>query len=161
MKVTRANVFETNSSSSHSLVIGRKQMVEKDFPEELVIYPGEFGWGPDYVTGPEDKTRYLVTGIQYLRPYISDYEVYKALKVGETTQWELISEIWKEYTNTTLIYKESSEDEFWEKGYIDHQSVDICLDMWKCSEDRNKVKEKLKDFIFNNQYEINISNDNI
>ena len=73
----RKNIFETNSSSSHSLVYSKKDRktkypleldanhgcyddVEKDL---LCVRFGEFGWGPAILVDPRDKLNYLMTQI--------------------------------------------------------------------------------------------------
>lgn len=69
----RQNIFETNSSSSHS--VSFKQSVNDDdydydyfrkhgYIDEyniLQISTGEFGFGPDWLEDPYDKLSYLIT----------------------------------------------------------------------------------------------------
>lgn len=44
-KVTRHGVFETNSSSTHSISIGSNKPEYPDFKgEEITLEQGEFGW---------------------------------------------------------------------------------------------------------------------
>ena len=61
----RKNVFETNSSSTHSLVVSNKERsYDYELPVEngvLTIPFGEFGWGPDILVDPIDKLSYLIT----------------------------------------------------------------------------------------------------
>lgn len=54
----RHNVFETNSSSTHSIAIPRK-MNEKEIPKSFVFNFGDFGWEDDEV----DPCDYLYTAI--------------------------------------------------------------------------------------------------
>lgn len=56
----RRNVFETNSSSTHSIAIPRK-IDRKDIPKSLSFNFGEFGWDFDEV----DPCDYLYTAIYY------------------------------------------------------------------------------------------------
>ena len=59
---TRKNVFETNSSSVHSIVI-HKHPDSLAIPESLVFRPGEFGWEVDALDTPEEKASYLYTAM--------------------------------------------------------------------------------------------------
>lgn len=73
----RENVFETNSSSTHSLVFSQKDR-ETKYPLELDSYHqcyddvnkgllcirfGEFGWGFAILQDPRDKLNYLMTQV--------------------------------------------------------------------------------------------------
>lgn len=57
MRQTRNGVFETNSSSVHSICIS-KEPIEK-FPDSIHFYLGEYGWGFDTV----EPAYYLYTAI--------------------------------------------------------------------------------------------------
>lgn len=122
MKMIRRSVFETNSSSCHTLVL-----LSKDVPEiqrgykSLSLAFGEYGWGYDIIDEPEEKLSYLLT-------YVVNYgvEEERQLFVTKLTEHfpelETISVGWDEYTmeeftrailNQTLDPKDS---------YIDHAS---------------------------------------
>ena len=73
----RNNVFETNSSSTHSLVFSKKDR-KSEYPLELDAYHqcyddvengllcikfGEFGWGPAILVDARDKLNYLMTQV--------------------------------------------------------------------------------------------------
>lgn len=63
----RRSVFETNSSSSHSLTLDRTALVEQPFSKELlrkgIVYVAsdDFGWEWKRLYTPLNKLRYLVT----------------------------------------------------------------------------------------------------
>ena len=66
MLTIRKNVFETNSSSTHSLVISKRDR-SYDY-EGLIIADGvlhisfgEYGWGPAILKSPHEKLSYLIT----------------------------------------------------------------------------------------------------
>lgn len=62
MKVTiRKGVFETNSSSVHTITI--KKNSKRNYPEELVFEAGEFGWERETYDSPTMKASYLYTFI--------------------------------------------------------------------------------------------------
>lgn len=65
----RKGVWETNSSSTHALVIKKEE--PKELPEELYFDMGEFGWEQSWNSDAETKGSYLHTAI-YQRFY--DYE---------------------------------------------------------------------------------------
>lgn len=57
----RRNLFETNSSSVHSIVITKESL--SDIPESLCITRKEFGWENRTYSDIEDRVSYLYTGI--------------------------------------------------------------------------------------------------
>lgn len=61
MKTIRKNVFETNSSSTHSLCVAT--VGELSIPKNLCISLGEFGWECDTIYSTEEKASYLYTGL--------------------------------------------------------------------------------------------------
>lgn len=61
----RNNVFETNSSSTHSICISTK--CEKNYPKNIRITgAGEFGWSDNQYLSYEDKANYLWSAIMYV-----------------------------------------------------------------------------------------------
>lgn len=71
MKQVRQNVFETNSSSTHSICIAKNQLVE--FPEKIIFEGGEFGWEIDTLDTIQEKTSYLYTGF-YANDRLNDFQ---------------------------------------------------------------------------------------
>ena len=61
MKTIRKGVFETNSSSTHSICIATDTTI--DFPKSLHFEFGEFGWECDTLNSIEEKASYLYTGL--------------------------------------------------------------------------------------------------
>lgn len=57
----RRGVFETNSSSTHSICISTE--AELIIPERLTFAFGEFGWESDTLRSAEEKASYLYTGL--------------------------------------------------------------------------------------------------
>ena len=70
MRTIRRGVFETNSSSVHSVVIVGNSDDFNDFPEvgenkEIVSYVDYYGWKGDPLITVEDKLKYLATMIAF------------------------------------------------------------------------------------------------
>lgn len=57
----RSNVFETNSSSVHALVISPE--TKRIYPNTITFGPGEFGRYEDYFDSTDDRASYIWTGI--------------------------------------------------------------------------------------------------
>lgn len=57
MKTIRKNVFETNSSSTHSICISKKM---PELPKEITFEAGQYGWENDEVF---DTASYLYTAL--------------------------------------------------------------------------------------------------
>lgn len=57
----RKGVFETNSSSTHSICIAKD--VEVSIPRSIHFSFGEFGWERDTLSTPLEKASYLYTGL--------------------------------------------------------------------------------------------------
>lgn len=62
-KQIRCNIFETNSSSVHSICIAKKNITKDDLPEHLTFSHGEFGWENKKYTDVKNKASYLYEAI--------------------------------------------------------------------------------------------------
>jgi hypothetical protein len=156
MKKIRKNVFETNSSSMHSLcMVGSDRMLKCEYGDVVTIRPGEFGWGGDGVDTPLEKLQYICTMIQY-----KDSEVYDDAKsVSESIYFKWVSEMFKDYTGSDLKYVPlGNTGSCYDDGYIDHQSTDTLDEKW--SEDEVTFKNNMRDIVFNEKYFIAVDNDN-
>ena len=133
----RRNVFETNSSSMHSLsVIGSDRMTTLENKDGVVVVSyGEFGWGYDSLTTPTEKLSYLIT------QYSEDEDILETIK-----------EAVFDYTGLKMVIYESKTD-YWEKGYIDHQSQGMISEYIT-------DKQSIIDIVFNDKNVIVIDNDN-
>jgi hypothetical protein len=129
----RAAIFETNSSSTHSLTVKNTDL-KYETPKvgnKVVISTGEYGWDPEYLVGWSAKASYLAT---YAWLYGDEYHRDKFIKVME------------EYLKVPV------EVEVVEDSYIDHQSTEAARDMFS--------DIPMKDIIFSKTYKIRIDNDN-
>lgn len=61
IKKIRKGVFETNSSSTHSICIAKE--AELTIPKSLHFHFGEFGWECDTLQSVGEKASYLYTGL--------------------------------------------------------------------------------------------------
>lgn len=157
----RANVFETNSSSTHSIALAPsdgKLSLSRDYvvDEEgnFVIPSQEFGWEQEEYTDAASKACYAYL---YIRDWVTgdDQDRFKAL----------FEEVIKQQTAATGIVHEDGYP-LWNSarygsgknsndGYIDHQSVeDRDCDYLFASAD------KLKSFIFDYRTVLETDNDN-
>jgi hypothetical protein len=140
MKKIREGVFETNSSSTHSVVIAKgseqdlTQLPTLDINGNLQIEPGEYGWEVVEYNSVEDKLSYAAT---------------YALNYGDI---DILTELLKEYTGAFEInYIDGGY--YYDKGYIDHQSVDEAASIFE-------NKESLINFLFNPGSYFETDNDN-
>ncbi len=144
----RRGIFETNSSSSHSIsVIGGDRYTDKS---KLYVNPkthvievtgDEYGWDANPCRLPIEKLDYIVT-------YISQLE-----GLEDSVYFKWLSEMVKDYTGYPLEFVGDEYDIF-----IDHQSFHLLSDFLPHNE--KEFKEKTKELVFNDKYSIVISNDN-
>lgn len=106
MKQVRANVFETNSSSTHSICISKTPVVAEG---QFVKFGfDEYGWGDECVT---DTASYLHTAI---------YEVYDKITAAEKIQ--MLKDILTSHGVKCAFEKPKWDKNYgwFESGYVDH-----------------------------------------
>lgn len=155
----RKNVFESNSSSSHSLTVNKRGCtgtldVDK-FTNKVITHFGEFGWGYDEYNDPENKLSYLVTMLVETHSDCLTME-----ELCETDDFIAINEVVAYYCDCDGIFIDEEITECsWgnyneHEGYIDHQSVENITDLleyYGCT---------IEEFIFDEGIELIIDNDN-
>lgn len=181
MKTIRHNVFETNSSSMHTVSISNELAVG-DFSGTTLFVDasGEYGWSGPLVDTPQQKLDYAI--VAYLcREYEAapdkdamSKQKYRTecKKIGEelvkkvTSVLDKIVEVFNQF-GVTVEFGENLRE--WEdgwyveikhSGYIDHQSGPG--ENSHCAQIADWVKEnpqRLFNFCFNNSY-IELDNDN-
>lgn len=111
MKKIRQHVFETNSSSCHSISISNTgNLFQTLYPNDegnIILYGDDFGWGIDTHNDVITKASYLVTH----------------LKTISNENEDMFIKVIKEHTGAKNVIMESNGDSFYPYGYIDHQSV--------------------------------------
>jgi hypothetical protein len=166
MKQIRQGVFETNSSSSHSVSIRKgnlnpSELKVNSLDGKVSVNFGSFGWGPERLTEQHEKLSYLCTMLVATegRRINSLDEFY------ETKGFKAINEAIQDYCYCDgIIFNDEitlanwgNENYIQIDGYIDHQS---CEDYSNIEEFLNDYRTNIIDFIFNNGVVVNIDNDN-
>lgn len=146
MKIIRPQVFETNSSSCHSLVVNDHGDYTSITPSEdglIYIRAVDFGWSHETFSSPEDK-------LSYVAIYLRDWTTHRSDRdVMEGT----LNRVVLDHTGAIgLIFPDNSD---WNGGYIDHQSVE-CHDLDYLFEDDAVMKA----FIFDRSSYVTTDNDN-
>ena len=145
-KLIRNSVFETNSSSCHSISIGKSDVYDSITPDKnglIVLEPMEFGWEQERYDDPYTK-------LVYLWIYIKDWSGKEEDDFMETYQRVVC-----EHTGASRVIMNKGNNEWYPHGYIDHQSV----------EDRNYhhlfySDQTLKQFLFDPESWLVTDNDN-
>ena len=133
---TRSGVFETNSSSTHSLTLASnfENMVASPVSDYeikqgfITVCPGEYNWEEEEFTCISDKLSYLY--VDAMRGE-SDKEIDPNDEFYRNSNFNLkmIVDAVKEYTGLGVVF-ETFSDNYYPFGYIDHQSVGICNEVW-------------------------------
>lgn len=142
IKKIRRCAFETNSSSSHTLVLDMEcELVQNPFDtieEEIVIQALALGWDWTDYFKPIDKIRCAFTAAcQY--------------KDSKDTYIDMIYDVVFDYTNVKCIF-EPTED-YYPYGYIDHQSYGEIDSIFKSI-------DAMRQFIFGKESVYHTGNDN-
>lgn len=155
----RSGVFETNSSSTHSISVSTKELnLDKLIPpkghKKIFSSGGEYGWEFKKYFNPKDKLDYLVTFLfQNCRSY-KDF-----LKVKQTDKkYQMLKDVIYEHCGFPLSIKLPKREKKWDYymfGYIDHQSAGV-------SEKSGIFSSKtlLAAFLFNPNSFLETGNDN-
>ena len=138
-KTIRNSVFETNSSSVHTLVYKNQTFAEPDLPinpktNKVIGHFGTFGKDDAYYDSQEDKLSYLLSCLWYTSSGWGPEGVY------DNWYFKELEEIVNKHCGTEGIEIEPSEAE------IDHQSQPIYdgeCDLF------TMTKENMENFIFN------------
>lgn len=140
MKKIRRNVFETNSSSTHSISIadnleGIYDTIIPDEDGNVILQGGKFGWEVARYNDALTKANYCAIDNLY-----------------DDENIELLVKVIKEQTNCNEVILSFSLDG-WNYSYIDHQSRGTSLDAFES-------ENTLREFIFNPNSVLYTDNDN-
>ena len=138
MKTIRNNMFETNSSSTHSITLRSRDKSSTYFESEsadinrFVISLGEYGWEWKTYDTPTDRLRYLLTQLAISLGCNTWCDSITEDDIAESKQIIYDSEEWKEIIECVSKYNDKYQ--YFEinslEGYIDgqsHMSVRDCL----------------------------------
>lgn len=148
----RYGVFETNSSSMHSVAIGKGDYIE---PGSYICKDGvikvddnTYGWGYEELHSMLDKALYLVT----------DYVAQNQKDPTEFLEKEIYPIFKKYYTGFDMFefrpVSEHDYDDLERYGLIDHQSIGN-ISSWL-----ENYEVTIEEFLTNSKYYIIIDNDN-
>ena len=163
IKQIRRGVFETNSSSSHSISVDSSGECKYDLCVEKgrVNAPcGEFGWEEVSYNDSRTKLSYLVTAlVSTVRDYVDNSK--KRLPFEELiktsshyNEYLQLCEVIKECCNANLIVLPEI-DGYQSLGYIDHASIDVAFDNVL-----SKGHSIIRQFLFSDKSILYIDNDN-
>lgn len=143
----RRNVFETNSSSSHSLTLSKDRMRDYSLAEEAlkqgsmtVRVTDHFGWEWKRLYKPENKVAYLLS-------QVASYELNNGGLRDNTEANDILSAV-EEATGVDVHVLVDSD-----YAGIDHQSIGVGRELLQ-------DRETLLDFIFSRTAFIQTGNDN-
>lgn len=153
MHKIRKSVFETNSSSSHSLTLSSNELAAQPFSKDVLragalsLYKGEYGWEWYRYYSVIGKLNYLLTQL-----FTDDIPNGDALEVTnelreQDHRFDMLCKVVKEHTGVDILVSPGST------GYIDHDSVGVGLEAFH-SED------KLRSLLFSEENYIETGNDN-
>lgn len=145
-KKTRRNVFETNSSSTHSICLTKNNILDKK-SDHIHFTFGEFGWEMETYNSAYEKAQYLYTAICENKKTELLNKIKLILDANNIT-----------YEFDKPIFTTSSGGEYtWldsECGYIDHS--DELEEFLTICEDENKLMR----YLFSSESFIITGNDN-
>lgn len=146
MRTIRENVFETNSSSSHSISLsdpsisndGMMDTISLDKNGDIVLSGGEFGWQWEKFSDALTKANYCAVYVSLYRDDLIN-QLIDVIK-DQTGANNVILDISDDYNNTN-----------W--SYIDHDSLDVVAAVFGSN-------DVLRRFIFNKKSILYLGNDN-
>ena len=139
----RQGCFETNSSSTHAIIVAAEKVEPLYFSVKFDI--GEFGWEHDVLDSPDEKASYLYTAACEL----SDHDVYDEL-VEKLAPYGVSC-----YSTNRAQFKEYEGHKYLDNGYVDHSD--------ECREFVDYMMadpERLVSFLFSDKSYVVTANDN-
>lgn len=159
-QVIRKNLPETNSSSSHSVVIcvDPNSLVDTlPMDSEGVIHvprrSESFGWEYEKYNDPMTKLQYVCGIIWKYKSNRKKVKLLKEIVLGYTGAKDIVFD-WEENRSNDDVVEED-EDYYWDSGApeIDHNSSDIFPEIMESA-------RSIKNFIFNSRSWLYLGNDN-
>lgn len=119
MRVIRRGVFETNSSSTHSLCIGSGDLTDLPTPApdgKIHVYAGEYGWEECHYGSVSDRMSYAYT-------YAKDDRDDERLMA-------MLGAVIKQHTGREVVFEDGDVP----GRYIDHQSREVAAEVFRDEE---------------------------
>lgn len=151
MRQVRRNVFETNSSSTHSICIATSRNTELTYPAKMYFRCEDFGWARDKLISPEDKAAYLYASFLSLNSRDKAQEIMAFIM-------KTLDSVGVECEFETPIYRNYGGGEF----YVQNASVDHCGedDHQRFVDKTTSNKGRLLRYLFSNESFVLTGNDN-
>lgn len=161
----RRGVFETNSSSTHSVSIyNRGKLQYSDIPRESeIILDGSYSYGTD-IFDELGKLNYVVTMLASIIERKCDYDEMKIESFDEMVglNWfKWLAEVVKEESCTDVIYKcptyydgsNKSYVPYYDTTYDENDSIESIFvgNGSDVMNDEKKYKERVRDIIYNRE----------
>jgi len=152
MRQERRSVFETNSSSTHSICIATNRNTELTYPASLYFRCDDFGWEENELTSPKDKAAYLYAS------FLNLYDRNKAQKVMSFIM-EALDSVGVACEFETPVYRYYSDGSF----YVQNASIDHCGegDHQRFVDKTTSNKGRLLRYLFSEDSFVLTGNDNI
>ncbi len=149
----RKSVFETNSSSSHSLTMGTGDLAAVPFSPsvlrrgEVALQVGEYGWEYRRYYTPIEKLNYLLTQVTGGKDIPTGEPEDNVRTLCESHERvAMLCRVVKEHTGCDVVVNPGS-------GYIDHDSEGVGMELFN-------NEDTLRRFIFDQTAYVETSNNN-
>lgn len=161
----RRGVFETNSSSTHSVsIFTRKTKQYSDIPKNsVIIIDGSYEYGTDIID-EVGKLNFVVTMLATIMEDKVDYCRWEKKSFDEMVDWgwfKWLAETIKEESNTNLIYEHpsygmeiyKSSFPYYDTTYDEYISIETIFTNGDPDilNDKEKFKERVKEIIYNKE----------
>lgn len=150
MRQVRRSVFETNSSSTHSICITSERKPLMRYPTKIRFNCGTFGWEERKYTSPEMKASYFYSMLLCI---LSRKEAEEAvIKI-----WDMLYEEGIECEFESPVYDDDIHPDWCENAYVDHAGEDDAHDFVK---NLLRNKGRLLRYLFSEDSFVLTGNDN-
>ena len=161
----RIGVFETNSSSSHSVSVAlaendkvlkcRLPITDEEGKKVIYVDPGEFEWEIESYSDAETKLSYLITVLfELVKKDKMHLSLLHNLGTKKKELYDKLERIVCDFCGADEIIVRSINDSWNPFGSIDHQSTDVALNVL------NEDDDYILNFIFNPNSVLYTDNDN-
>ena len=154
----RRNLFETNSSSTHSISIVKRDVIDDIEKNSTIVLNVDM---TDEVATTQKDRLYFISNV--LTALVDTYfDIFSSIYVkpddklySENIAFDVLRDVLREEKNVTLVYKDSKNPMIYDDSK-DRYSFELFFGIFSCkSEEEYKeyvlgAKEKIRDYIFGN-----------